>query len=35
MINISGAEIVESDFEEVLEIHHPHEKRPILIRTKN
>lgn len=35
MINCSGAEISESDFEDVLEIHHLHEKRPILIRAKN
>ena len=35
MINCSGADIVESDFEEVLEIHHPYEKKPIFIKAAN
>ena len=35
MVNCSGAEVTEGDFEDVLEIHHPYEKRPILIRAPN
>lgn len=33
MICCLGCDVIESDVEDVLEIHHPYEKRPILIKT--